>query len=106
MALRGLGVLWTSVLLTLLLYTAAWAHTLFMSVQDNDDGTVLVQGMYSTGALAARTPVRLVGGDGKTLREAVTDDAGECVLEKPAESYTIILDGGEGHRVEQPGPAR
>ncbi|MBE9570300.1 MAG: hypothetical protein IMF11_06730, partial [Proteobacteria bacterium] len=38
-------------MLVLSLYSIVLAHTLFMTVEDNEDGTVTVQGMFSTGAI-------------------------------------------------------
>jgi len=99
--------LWQGALLVALLLmiaAPAQAHTLFMTVTDNDDGTVSVEGMYSTGAVAAATPLRLVDSKGKVLFKGLTDDAGELTFDKPKTGYRIILDGGPGHRVEEDGP--
>lgn len=91
-------------LLPLLLASTAWAHTLFMTVTDNDDGTVTIQGMYSTGGIAAATPVRLVDPQDKILYKGLTDDSGELTFGKPDTAYRIILDAGPGHTAEQDGP--
>lgn len=91
------------VLLTLLVSTA-WAHTLFMTVTDNDDGSVTIEGMYSTGGVAAVTPVRLMGPRDKILLKGLTDDGGEFTFKKPDTPYRIILDAGPGHTAEENGP--
>ena len=91
-------------LLALLTFSAANAHTLFLSVYDNDDGTISVSGMYSTGSVAANTVVRLEGVDGKVLFEGKTDVDGELEIQKPTTPYTIVLDGGAGHVATEEGP--
>lgn len=93
-----------SALLLVLLCGTAMAHTLFMSVIDNEDGTVTVEGMYSTGATASGTEVRLEGADGKVLFQGKTDEDGELEFDKPDHPYTIILDGGPGHVAVEEGP--
>ena len=86
------------------LANAAQAHTLFMSVLDNDDGTVTIEGMYSTGAVASATKVRLEDGKGNVLWQGITDESGEFTFEKPKTAYCIILDGGPGHVATEDGP--
>ena len=46
-------------ILVLALNSLASAHTLSMPVEGNEDGTVSVQGMFSTGTVAAMFEVRL-----------------------------------------------
>ncbi|WP_147820747.1 hypothetical protein [Salidesulfovibrio onnuriiensis] len=80
------------------------AHTLFMTVTDNEDGTVTVEGMYSTGTAASDTELRLEGPNGRVLFQGRTDADGELEFAKPASPYTIILDGGPGHVATEEGP--
>ena len=82
------------------------AHTLYMTVEDNDNGTVTVQGMFSTGAIAASVEVRLEDEKGKVLWKGRTDDDGECTFKKPGVPYTIIMDfgPGPGHQAREEGP--
>ena len=91
-------------LLVLAIGSTALAHTLFMSVTDNEDGTILIEGMYSTGAVASKTPVRVENDQGKLLFQGETDMDGELEFNKPEQAYVIILDGGEGHTVIEEGP--
>lgn len=93
-----------SILLAVLLCGTASAHTLFMNVMDNEDGTVTVEGMYSTGAVASKTEVRLEGADGKIVFQGKTDEDGELQFDKPDHPYTIVLDGGPGHVAVEEGP--
>ena len=92
--------------LALILNSHAWAHTLFMTIEDNEDGTVTVQGMFSTGAVAARVEVRLEDEKGKVLWKGKTDAGGECTFKKPCVPYSIIMDfgPGPGHQAREEGP--
>jgi len=92
--------------LALILNSQAFAHTLFITVEDNEDGTVTVQGMFSTGAIAAWVEVRLEDKKGKVLWKGKTDDDGECTFKKPNVPYTIIMDAGPGpgHQAREEGP--
>ena len=98
--------LFAFMLLALILNSHAWAHTLFMTVEDNEDGTVTVQGMFSTGTIAASVEVRLEDEKGKVLWKGKTDDNGECTFKKPNVPYTIIMDfgPGPGHQAREEGP--
>jgi len=53
--------------LALILNSQAFAHTLFMTVENNEDGTVTIQGMFSTGATGAGIEVRLEDEKGKVF---------------------------------------
>ena len=92
--------------LAFILNSQAFAHTLFMTVEDNEDGTVTVQGMFSTGATGAGIEVRLEDEKGKVLLKGKTDDDGECTFKKPGVPYTIIMDfgPGPGHQAREEGP--
>ena len=96
----------TCFMLVLALHSQVIAHTLYMTVEDNEDGTVTVQGMFSTGAVAVGVEVRLEDEKGKVLWKGKTDDYGECTFKKPSVSYTIIMDfgPGPGHQAREEGP--
>ena len=98
--------LFTFLVLALFLNSQAFAHTLYMTLEDNEDGTVTVQGMFSTGAIAARVEVRLEDEKGKVLWKGKTDADGECTFKKPGVPYTIIMDfgPGPGHQAREEGP--
>ncbi len=82
------------------------AHTLYMNVLDNGDGTVTVEGLFSTGGSAAGLPLILEDNEGNILKKMKMDEFGEASFEKPAVPYIIFLDGGPGHRVRQEGPQK
>jgi hypothetical protein len=93
-------------ILALILNSQAMAHTLFMTVEDNEDGTVTVRGMFSTGAIGTGIEVRLEDEKGKILWKGKTDNDGECTFKKPGVPYTIIMDfgPGPGHQAREEGP--
>jgi hypothetical protein len=93
-------------ILALILNSQLLAHTLFMTVEDNEDGTVTVQGMFSTGAVGAWVEVRLEDEKGRTIWKGRTDDNGECTFKKQGVPYTIIMDfgPGPGHQAREKGP--
>ncbi len=98
--------LFAFLILVLALSSQAFAHTLYMTVEDNEDGTVTVQGMFSTGAVGAWVEVRLEDEKGKVLWKGKTDADGECTFKKPGVFYTIIMDfgPGPGHQAREEGP--
>ena len=98
--------LFACLIMVLALSSHAFAHTLFMTVEDNEDETVTVQGMFSTGSIAAKVEVRLEDEKGGTLWKGRTDDDGECTFKKPGVLYTIIMDfgPGPGHQTREEGP--
>ncbi len=98
--------LFICMVLPLILNSHAFAHTLYMTVEDNEDGSVTIQGMFSTGATGAGIEVRLEDENGKVLWKGKTDDDGECTFKKPGVPYTIIMDfgPGPGHQAREEGP--
>lgn len=61
------------------------AHTLFMAVVDNEDGTVTVTGMYSSGDVAASIRVLLETGEREIILSGKTNEDGEFTFTKPKE---------------------
>ncbi|MCG8530271.1 MAG: hypothetical protein MI749_06370 [Desulfovibrionales bacterium] len=82
----------------------AQAHTLYMNVNDNEDGTVTVEAMFSTGASGAELPLILETLDGKIIKTLKLDEEGELTFKIPKVPYRIFLDGGPGHTVREEGP--
>ncbi len=97
-------ILFSTTMVLLLFTSIAFAHTLYMTVTDNEDGSILVEGMYSTGAIASNTEVRLEDAKGKILFKGKTDEDGELEIAKPKVEYSIILDAGPGHVASEEGP--
>ncbi len=82
----------------------AFCHTLFMNLTENGDGTVSVEGMFSTGATAANLPLYLLDENEKQILKLKLDENGEAEFTIPDQPYTVFLDGGPGHTVKQDGP--
>lgn len=103
----------------------AYAHTPLLSVEDNEDGTIYLEGGFSDGSSAAGVIILLVEiepyeadpetKDGElekkdlyegklVLLRTEMDEYSELTLDKPEVPYFIILDAGPGHVVEKEGP--
>nr|WP_319494466.1 hypothetical protein [uncultured Desulfobacter sp.] len=96
-----------AVLIALVLVTGpVFGHTLFMNLTDNGDGTVSVEGMFSTGATAANLPLYLLDVNEKQISKIKLDENGEAEFNIPDQPYTVFLDGGPGHTVREDGPMK
>jgi len=87
-----------------LLVSQSYAHTLVIGIEDNEDGTVTIEGVYSTQEIAVGAEVRLEDNQGNVLWKGKTDEDGLCTFKKPKVPYTIILDAGPGHKAKRKGP--
>jgi hypothetical protein len=87
-----------------LLTFAVSAHTLFMGVENNEDGTVTVTGMFSDGSSSAGLEFRLEDMNGKIILKDKMDQFGEFSFKIPDLPYFIVIDGGPGHCVREKGP--
>lgn len=104
-------------LLGTVLSVAALAHAPLISVDDNGDGTIYIEGGFSNGASAAGIPVILVkdapyNGPEETFKgkeiiyEGKFGADNSVTMPKPATSkYEVYFNGGEGHVVGKKGPA-
>ena len=101
--IRLLICLKTILILTILVFPV-YAHTLVISVEDNEDGTVTIEGVYSTQEIPVGAEVRLEGEKGKVLWKGKIDWDGECTFQKPKVPYSIIVDAGPGHTAKTKGP--
>ncbi|MGP1455230.1 MAG: hypothetical protein ACTTJ7_05655 [Treponema sp.] len=82
-----------------------FAHTPLLTVEDNGDGTIFVQGGFSNGASAGGVKVYLTSvATGEKLWEGVFPDIGELDIQIPNEPYTVTFDAGPGHVVVKDGP--
>ena len=96
-----------AVLIVLVIVTGpAFGHTLFMNLTDNEDGTVSVEGMFSTGATAANLPLYLLDEKERQILKIKLDENGEAEFNIPDQPYTVFLDGGPGHTVREDGPIK
>ncbi len=83
----------------------ALAHTPVLMLEDNEDGTVTVEGGFSTGAGAEGVMcyVKTIK-DGKILLSQQFPESSSITVEIPEEPYLIIFDGGPGHKIVKKGP--
>lgn len=94
-----------AVLLFLVLFaSSALAHTLAVFADENGDGTVTIEAVYSTQEIPVFAEVRLEDAEEKVLWKGKIDEDGLCTFKKPEVAYTIIVDAGPGHKAEVKGP--
>nr|WP_319395840.1 hypothetical protein [uncultured Desulfobacter sp.] len=103
---KNLAPLFAGLIALLLVTGPAFGHTLFMNLTDNEDGTVSVEGMFSTGATAANLPLYLLDANEKQILKVKLDENGEAEFNIPDQPYTVFLDGGPGHTVREDGPMK
>ncbi len=91
-------------LILLLGFAEAQAHSLYFTLYDAEDGTIELEGMYSTGEVATKTPVRIYKqGTDTVLWTGETDEDGMCLFPRPKEPYEVELDAGPGHTTREDG---
>jgi hypothetical protein len=78
--------------------SSALAHTLIVLTDDNEDGTITIEAVYSTQEIPVFAEVRLEDDKGKVLWKGKIDEDGLCTFKKPDVSYRIIVDAGPGHK--------
>ncbi|PIE73637.1 MAG: hypothetical protein CSA20_02195 [Deltaproteobacteria bacterium] len=78
---------------------AVQAHTPLCSCYDNGDGTVTCEGGFSDGSSASGVPMKVSDASGKVVEEGQLSDASEYTFKKPEGDYTVLFDGGEGHKI-------
>ena len=95
----------TAALACLLIAVSASAHTPLLYIEDNEDGTIYIEGGFSDGSSAAGIPVRMEDADDNTLWEGVLDEFGavESVPIPDVRPYYVIFDAGPGHVVTKEG---
>nr|WP_255810280.1 hypothetical protein [Treponema denticola] len=75
-----------------------FAHSPLLTVEDNGDGTIYVQGGFSNGASAAGVKLYLTDkASGQKIWEGEFPDVGELNLPIPNVPYTVTFDAGPGH---------
>ncbi len=102
---RRVLILMIAALTCLLIAVSASAHTPLLYIEDNEDGTIYIEGGFSDGSSAAGIPVRMEDADGNTLWEGKLDDYGavESISIPDVRPYYVIFDAGPGHVVTKEG---
>lgn len=102
----------------ILLTISVSAHTPILSVEDNEDGTIYLEGGFSDGSSAAGVTILLVEDksyesdhkdkdfykENLVLLRTKMDEYSELTLCKPNVPYLVVFDAGPGHVVEKEGP--
>ena len=93
-----------------LMSVIAFAHAPLISVDDNGDGTVYIEGGFSNGASGEGVEIIIVkdkayNGPEETFKGKL-DAKGSITMPKPAtEKYEVYFNAGEGHVASKKGPA-
>lgn len=81
-----------------------FAHTLVFNAIDNEDGTMEVVGMFSTGRSTEGAKLKIISlATTKILYENRIPAQGSLTMKIPKEAYKLILDSGPGHVLEKVG---
>ena len=115
---KSLYVSLACLVLVFFLTIQAGAHTPLLLVEDNEDGTILLEGGFSDGSSGAGITILIVkdelykGGEKKmlfkgklVLAKGKLDEFGELTVIKPKSRYLVVSNAGPGHVVEKKGPA-
>lgn len=82
------------------------AHTPLLMLEDNEDGTLTVEGGFSTGAGAGGVDFYVKNKmEGEILLHRKFPESSLLEIEIPNEPYYLVFDGGPGHKVVKDGPA-
>lgn len=82
-----------------------FAHTPLMTIEDNGDGTIYIQGGFSNGASAAGVKLYLTDkASGERVWDGEFPETGEINLKIPNAPYTVTFDAGPGHVIVKDGP--
>jgi len=89
-----------------LICTISYAHTLLMNVFENEDNTITVEGLYSSGKKTVGAMIKIESLiSGQVLLKQRLPDSSEITIPIPKEPYQIVLDGGPGHIIVKEGIA-
>ena len=81
-----------------------FAHSLIFDAFNNEDGTMEITAMFSTGASAQGATVKIISlATLETIHKKRVGKTGTIIVNIPKEAYKLILDSGPGHKVEKIG---
>lgn len=86
------------VFLLILSSTFSFAHTALLNCFDNGDNTITCEGGFSDGSRVSGVNF-LILQKGQTILESKFDSDSEVTFKKPYGDFSVLLDGGEGHKV-------
>ncbi|RXJ57975.1 hypothetical protein [Candidatus Marinarcus aquaticus] len=89
---------------TFIMSLTLYAHTLVLNLDDNEDGTLFIQGMFNTGESAEGALVIVESLDNQeVLFKKRLPSSSELIVPMPKVAYHVVLDGGPGHTVIKEG---
>lgn len=92
------------ILCTLALSLTLHAHTLVLNIDDNEDGTIFIQGMFNTGESAEGALVVIESlNSQEVLFKKRLPSSSELNVPMPKEPYQVVLNGGPGHTIIKEG---
>ena len=91
-------------LILLIFQSSLFSHSLLLNVFDNEDNTITIEALFSTGEPALGAQIRLESiVDGKVIHKERFSNESELTIKIPTQPYLIILDGGPGHKIIKDG---
>ncbi len=92
--------------LVLCLVCPAFAHKPLLAVDEQGDGTILLEAAFSNGSSISGSKIILRNlKSGKLIKQHTLNQQGMLRFKKPEAEYSITLDAGEGHKITVRGPA-
>lgn len=92
-------------LLCLAMALPAAAHSVFLFLSLQEDGTLRIETGFSDGGTGAGLPLTIHdAASGAVLQQLAMPETGIATVPAPTAPYTVTLDAGEGHRVTKTGP--
>jgi len=92
------------ILFTLMFSLLLNAHTLIFNALDNEDGTMEIEAMFSTGRSTEGANFKIISiATSQILYEKRIPTSGSLIVDVPKEAYTLLLDSGPGHQLEKNG---
>ncbi len=89
---------------TIILQVSLLSHSLVFDAIDNEDGTMEIMGMFSTGVSAEGATLKVISlATNKIIYEKRIPASGSLMVNIPKEPYKLLLDSGPGHRIEKNG---
>lgn len=91
-------------ILLIVFQSLLFSHTLLLNVFDNEDNTIQVEGIFSTGepAVGAQILLKSLANDQSLYKQRLPSE-GELKIIIPKEPYQVILNGGPGHYIIKEG---
>jgi len=91
-------------IITILLELSLFPHSIVFNALDNEDGTMEIIGMLSTGQNTEGANFQLISlATSKVIYEKRIPETGSIVVDIPKEAYKMVLDSGSGHVKEKKG---